>query len=48
MTAASRIVELERELAAERAKRQRMAQLLVELARLLATGGRLPPPEVLR
>ena len=40
--------ELERELAAERARRQRMAQILVELARLLATGAKLPPPEVIR
>lgn len=40
--------ELELELATERARRQRMAQILVELARLLATGERLPPPEVFR
>ena len=43
-----RIVELEAQLATERAQRQRIAQLLVELARLLTTGGRLPPPEVIR
>lgn len=34
---------LKRELAAERAQRQRMAQLLTELARLLTTGAKLPP-----
>ena len=44
----SAIVELERQLAHERAQRQRMAQLLIELARLLTTGAKLPPVEVIR
>lgn len=40
--------ELERQLAFERAQRQRMAALLVALAQLLTTGAKLPPPEVIR